>query len=646
MSGNVIDSFLVALGFQTDTSGAEDYKKSLESVGSVLTQVASAATGIAAAVGWAVHKAAASMGELYSFAELNEVSARSLQALGKIAVENDGSLEGMKSTVQSLNKVIGEAALGLGRGAMTFEKLNMSAKNADGSVKNVDGILSEVADKMSGLSRQEQLALGSKLGIDPQFVKVLAQGSENLAQLRQEAELFNPFKEEDYEMADKVDKLFTKATKSIGTFAKQIAVSVFPVIKQMLEGYIAWFKEFRKSGTETFSTGLKVLVAVLQTMWDWTVRVVTVVRDVVQWFTQFKVVAWAAGAALAGFVAIKTYSFFMDAAKGIIGLTRTLMAFNASALLIPMLIGGIILAVALLIDEFVNFKEGNDSFLGDLVKEYPALLGIINGISDGVAGVISWMQNLFAGIMPAFTALGGALGNLFAALWPAISFGVGVITSLFMGVLQVVMWVMQGIVQIIAFEIETAAKILTWLVEAITTAVGAMATSITAVSEWLVSAWQTSVNAVSLAMTWLVGVFDTAWNAIKASFTAVFDWISSKIDAVVGSVKDAVAWVGKVAGLDSVKVAAATQGSGATGAGTGGAGMGANALAATGALGYAAAGPSVGGSTVSNSNNTNVTVPNINITTSDPVKAGQSVREELNKANRSSVRNGQSAVLL
>jgi hypothetical protein len=50
--------------------------------------------------------------------------------------------------------------------------------------------------------------------------------------------------------------------------------------------------------------------------------------------------------------------------------------------------------------------------------------------------------------------------------------------------------------------------------------------------------------------------------------------------------------------------------------------------------------------TVSNSNNTNVTVPNINITTSDPVKEGQSVREELNKANRSFVRNGQSAVLL
>lgn len=595
MSGNVIDSFLVALGFQTDTSGAEEYKKSLENIGTVVTQVTSVATGVATAVGWAVHKAAESMGELYSFSELNEVSARSMEALGKIAVENDGSLEGMKSTVQSLNKVIGEAVLGVGRGAMTFEKLGIAAKNADGSVKNVDDLLSDVADKMQGMSRQEQLALGSKLGIDPQFVKVLAQGSENLAQLRQEAELFNPFKEEDYEMADKVDKLFTKATKSIGTFAKQIAVSVFPVIKQMLEGYIAWFKEFRKSGTETFSTGLKVLVAVLQTMWDWTVRVVSVVRDVVQWLTQFKVVTWAAGAALAAFVAIKTYSFFMDAAKGIIGLTRTLMAFNASALLIPMLVGGIILAVALLIDEFVNFKEGNDSFLGDLVKDYPQLLTVINAISDGVAGVINWMQGLFGELMPAFSGLADALGNLFAALWPAIQFGFSVITTMFEGVLQVVMWVAKGIVGIIAAEIGLAVKIVTGLVNAL---------------------------------------------------AATFNWLSDKISSVVGAIKTAVEWVGKVAGLDLVKVAATAQGSAANPGGTGGAGMGANTLAASGPLGYAASGPSVGGSTVSNSNNTTVTVPNINITTSDPAKAGQSVREELTKANRSAVRNGQSAVLL
>lgn len=590
---NVIDSFLVALGFQTDTSGAEAYKKSLESVEKTVTTVMGVATAAAGIIGWAVHRAAQSMGELYSFAELNEVSARSLEALGKIAVENDGSLEGMKSTVQSLNKVIGEAALGIGRGAMTFEKLNMSAKNADGSIKNVDDILYEVADKMQGMSRQEQLALGSKLGIDPQFVKVLAQGSDNLRQLREEAELFNPFKEEDYEMADKVDKLFTKASKSIGVFGKQIAVSMFPVIKQMLEGYLAWFKEFRKGGAETFGTALKVIVAVLQTMWDWTVRVVTAVRNFISWLTQFKVVTWAAYAALAAFVAIKTYNFFMDAARGVIGLTRTLLAFNATALFIPILIGAIIIAIALLIDEFVNFKEGNESFLGDLVKEYPALLGVINKITDGVSAVIDWVMNLFNELWPAMQDLGAALLNLFQALWPVISFLVQAIGFVLSALLPVVLFVAQGIVNAIAWAIELCVSIVTGLVNAI---------------------------------------------------TATFNWLSDKINSIVGAVKSAVEWVGKVTGLGSVQVAANAQQDAGAGAATGPANGAANTLAANGPLGVAA-GPSVGGNTTV-SNSTTVNVPQIVVNSSDPAKAGQSVREELNKATRSSVRNGQSAVLL
>jgi phage-related protein len=638
---NVIDSFLVALGFQTDTSGAEEYKKSLESVEKTVATVMGAAAAAAGIIGWAVHKAAASMGELYSFAELNEVSARSMEALGKIAVENDGSLEGMKSTVQSLNKVIGEAALGLGRGAMTFEKLNMSAKNADGSVKNVDDILSEVADKMQGLSRQEQLALGAKLGIDPQFVKVLAQGSENLKQLREEAELFNPFKEGDYELADKVDKLFIKASKSVGVFAKQIAVSMFPVIKQMLEGYLAWFKEFRKGGAENFGKVLKVIVAVLQTMWDWTVRVITAVKNFISWLTEFKIVVWASYAALTAFVAIKTYNFFMDAAKGVIGLTRTLLAFNATALFIPILIGAIIIAVALLIDEFVNFKEGNESFLGDLVKDYPQLLDVINKISDGVNAVISWVTNLFNELLPAFTDLGNALLRLFTALWPVVQFVFQAIGVIIMAVYPIVLWLATQIIILITWAIETAIGIVTWLVEAFATVVGAIATGISWVTNFLVSAWQLAVSAVSLSIGILVSLFTGAWDAIKASFTAVFDWISARIDSVVGAVKSAVEWVGKATGLGSVQIAASAQGGGAgTGLSTGAA----NTLASNGPIGVAA-GPQQGG-TSNITTTTTVNVPSIVVNSPDPTKAGQSVREELNKANRSSVRNGQSAVLL
>ena len=619
MAANVIDSFLIALGFQTDTSGAEDYKKSLESVEKTLATVAGVATAAAGLIGWAVHKAAQSMGEIWDFAELNEISARSVQALIKVGEENDVTMEGMKSTIQGLNKVIGEAALGVGRGAMTFEKLGLSAKKADGSVKNVDDMLGEVADKMQGMSRQEQLALGMKLGIDPQFVKTLAQGSENLAKLREEAEAFNPFKEEDYELADKVDKLFIKASKSVGVFAKQVAVSLFPVIKQMLEGYLSWFKEFRKGGSEMFSKALKAIVAVLQTLWEWVVRVVTVIKDIIHWFTKFEIVTWAAYAALLAFVSIKTYNFVQSLISGLIGLTRTMLGFNAAALIWPAIIGAIILAVALLIDEFVNFKEGNESFLGDMVKEYPQLLGVINSISDGVSAVIDWLGQLFEQIKEPLIGLGGALINLFMALWPVVKLVFTVIGAVIMAVYPIVLWLATQIVNLIAWAIELAVSIVTGLVNAFT---------------WV-------VNAIAGILNFLVGIFTGAWEAIKAGFSAVFDWMAEKFDAIVGKVKDAVSWVGNLIGLSdtaAVKVAAANAGN----AGSVGYSP-SSATPASGALGVAA-GPSMNSSSVTQS--TTVNVPQIVVNSPDPAKAGQSVREELERMNRQTTRNGQSAVLL
>lgn len=639
---NVIDSFLISLGFQTETKGADEYKKSLQSVEQTLATVAGVATAAAGLIGWAVHKAAQSMGEIWDFAELNELSARSVQALIKVGEENDVTMEGMKSTIQSLNKVIGEAALGIGRGAMTFEKLGLSAKKADDSVKSVDDVLGEVADKMQGLSRQEQLALGMKLGIDPQFVKTLAQGSENLRQLREEAELFNPFKEEDYELADQVDKLYMKASKTVGVFGKQIAVSLFPVIKQMLEGYLAWFKEFRETGSDAFSKGLKVMVAVLQTLWEWVVRVVGSVKSIISWFTQFEVVTWAAYAALLAFVSVKTYSFVQNLISGIIGLTKKMLGFNAAALIWPVIIGAIILAVALLIDEFVNFKEGNDSFLGDLVKEYPQLLGVINSISDGISSVIDWLMNLFTQIKEPLMKLGGALINLFMALWPVVKFVFTIIGEVIMAVLPIVMWLAERIVGLITWAIEAAVAVVGWLVGAVAWVVEAIAAYVRFATDFWVAAFNLAVEAITTALNFLVGVFTRAWEAIKTSFTSVFDWMSEKFDAVVGKVKDAMAWVGNLIGLSdtaSVKLAAANAGS------VGSVGYSPSSpLGASGPLGVAA-GPSSSSQTNVTSTTT-VNVPSITINSPDPAKAGLSVREELNKANRQSVRNGQSAVLL
>lgn len=606
---NVIESFFVSLGFEVNTEKIEEFKKKAEELRESVLKVGAVATGAAVGIGLLVEKVASSMGELYSFAELNEVSARSVAALGKIAVENDSSLEGMKSTIQSVNKTIGEAALGIGRGAMTFEKLGLSAKRADGSVKNVDDILGEVADKMEGLSRQEQIALANKLGIDPQFVKVLEKGSANLAKLREEAELMNPFTENDYRLADEVDKLFIKAKGTLGVFTKMIGVSLLPTVKDVLKNYLEWFKASRKATSSVFVTALQLITGAVGTLWDWVVRLVTGLKSAYDWLTQFKVVTYIAAAALAVFVSVKTYDFVLQLGSAIRLLTLRMATFNATALIIPAIIGAIILAIGLLIDDYVNWKEGNDSVIGGLVEQFPWLLGVIETIEKGVGKLVDfWMQQ--------WATLKGPLSDLGMALWNLVS-------VLVENLWPVVQMIFTGWAYILAAVIPVVASLIGWIAEKLVAAIAAVIEA----GAWLANAFLAVFNGIKTGINFVVDLFDTARQKVVGFIDMVMGAIG-KVGQLLGLTDDA----------SKVKIAVnAANGSSAQSSAN-------NSLNASGGVIGAA------GSNTSNSNQTTNTTTisgtTITVNSPDPAKAGEAVKNELDRLNKQAVRNGQSAVAL
>lgn len=609
MAANILESFFVALGFQVDTSGLEEMKKKTEELRDSALKVGAVFTGAAAGIGLLVQGVASSMGDLYSFAELNEVSARSVAALGKIATENDGSLDGMKSTIQSLNKAIGEASLGVGRGAMTFEKLGLAAKGADGKVKTVDDILGEVADKMQGLSRQEQIAMAEKLGIDPQFVKVLEKGSANLAKLREEAEMMNPFTEEDYKLADEVDKLFVKAKGTLGVFTKMLGVALMPQVREVLKNYMEWFKASRKATSEVFVRALKLIAGAVGTVWDWVVRLVTGLKAAFDWLTKFKAVTYLAAAALVAFVSIKTYDFVMQLGSAIKLLTLRMATFNATALIIPAIIGAIILALGLLIDDYVNWKEGNDSVIGDLVEKFPWLLDVIKTIEKAVGSLVDfWLQQ--------WETLGPPLMQLGQSLWELVK----VVAELLWPVIKMVF---TGWAYIMAAVIPIVASVIAWL------------------AENLVSA----IAFVIEAATWLANAFTFVFNGIKAGIDMIvsaFDWAQQKVSGFIDMVTGAVSKVGQLLGLtgDASKVkVAVSQGGDPSASATAN-----NSLNSTGGVIGSAGGTQNNNSTVSNT--TTISGTTIQINSPDPAKAGEAVKQELDKMNKQTVRNGQSAVAL
>lgn len=661
MSTGVIDSFLIALGFETNTAGLQDLQARAEAAKAQLLGIVAVAGAAAAAIGLFTASVAASLDDLGDFAEAEDYSAAKLVELGYAAQMSGSSLEDVQDSLKGANKVIGEAAIGIGRGAATFKKLNLEAKNSKGEVKSFDEFLGEVADKMTKLSRKEGIALAEKLGINRSLVPMLMKGKEAIEALRAEAQAFGSSTEVDFEIAggfqDSVDRT-QFMLKSLGNF---IAVQLMPQIKLVIDGFRDWMVVNRDFIRNTLVTALKTVSAVIGMLWDWVKRIIEKVVELVDWLFKFEAVTWLAVAAVSALIALQVGVFFRNMMALIQVATTRMLAFNATVMLIPMIIGAVILALAFLVDEVINFNEGNESFLGDLVKEYPVLLEVMDAVKEGVKEISNYMSGLWDQLEPSIKAFGAACEENFNSLKPFFLFLYATLKMIIKG------WMLLApyIGEVILFLITATTKAVTAIVDAITIIVNAITTVIVFVTEAVIG----FVTAMGEGASTVQEVFTNAFNAVS-------DWAKNKFDEMTGfvgkfadKVSGAVQWVGdlfdsteKEVGVNVTKreIAAPTVSSivrrTAEARSMATAPVGSTAptaaavlpsyLAPTSATGVAANPmntPRAPSSTSTQS--VSVNAP-ITINSSDPSAAGKSVREELNRATRTATRNGQSAVAL
>lgn len=541
MTGNIIESFFVALGYKVDPKGLDQFKAQTQSAVAMAMRVGKALVGAATGTGLGVftRSIAKTLGDTADFAELNNISARAVEALGKVAVENDSSIEGMRGSLQSLNSMVGQAALGVGRGAMLFKRMGLTARDSNGHVKGLDRILEDVADRMSGLSRQENLAMAAKLGIDPMLVKTLEKGSAHLRELREEAEAMNPLTEEDYRLADEVDRLFIKAQGTIGRVTKMLGAKLLPFAKRVLTFYLDWVKAGRKNNDllSILNRILNVTSSILGSVWDWLVRIATAVMNTLRWLSQFQAVWVLVSAAIAILLSYQVGLFFLSMGTAILNAARALMAFNFAAAIPAVLIGLLIGAIVLLVDELINFYEGNETIIGQLVEEYPNAIYLV------------W----------------GALGLLIAG----------------------------------------------------------MAT--------FVGGWAVGVAAVAAGIWWLWDNWEEATTFMRDAFDGIINTVKSAIETISN-------FFGKVGDVMSAVAAPFSSALGDVATSV------VNPSRSSGLLGSAASSSSISSS--SNVATTNINGTSINIQTTDPAKAGESVRVELERMTKNATRNGQSAVAL
>jgi len=182
VNGEVIKQFLVGLGFQIDQGGLDKFTSGISSATLKISAIGAAATAAVGGLTYFISTIADSLDQVGDLADRVNTSAEEIMKLGYIATLTGSSVEAAKSSLEGLSKTAGEAALGIGRGAMAFQKLGITAKDQSGKLKDTSVLLGEIREKIKGMERGEQVAVLSKLGLDPTMIGALTSDVSGLAE--------------------------------------------------------------------------------------------------------------------------------------------------------------------------------------------------------------------------------------------------------------------------------------------------------------------------------------------------------------------------------------------------------------------------------------------------------------------------------
>jgi hypothetical protein len=604
MKGTPLESFFVALGFEIDTKELDNFEKTLDGAKQSVMSMTAVAGAAAAAIGVFVYSIAQSVDELGDFAEQEQVSAQAIQEFGHAAQLNGSSVDALKSTIQGLNRVTGEAINGLGRGQKAFETFGLQAKDSQGNVKTFDTLLLEVADKMQGMSRQAAISMAEKLGIDRSLIPLLMKGRDAIQELRLEAQAFGVTTDEELVAAGEFTDAFDQMRFVMTGLARGIATSLMPQMTQVIVATRKWLVENREVIKNSIAGALRIVNMVLGTLWDYIYRVLSLLKPFVEWLKESNVALYAFAAIAGVILKLATYKAVQSLASAFAFLAKMITVTNVAALATTIILGLLIAGVALLIDDFINWREGNESFIGDMIKQFPWLLDFINTLEGAVSSFVGfWMQQ--------WNELQGPLTEMGTALWELIRVVGGALWS-------VISTVFSGWAMLMQYLLPVIIPVVTWI------------------AKFLVGAITLLIDTLGV----LFSVASSVFNGIATSIQFIVDLFRSGVEVVQGflsAVAGGLDFAKRLLGMDSsVNI-------NAIGAAP------SNASQFQGGVGIAGAGGILGNTQNSNTTNTtqtNITVPKIEIKSTDPAKAGESVRQELERMNKTAIRNGQSAVAL
>lgn len=352
----VVDELVTILGvdiakdamakLKTFSSAVEGAAKKMKIAGAVVT---GAATGFGAFLRVVINDAA----ELDKLSKATGLSAEALQEWDYAAKSSNLDAKALRSDIEKLTKTMSSPIPG--QFNQNLAMMGISVRDASGSLKTADNLLLDMADKFKSMSQQRAMQWADKIGVSRDTMLLLRQGKVGIEELRKEAhKLGGIIPDESIKRAAEFKKQVSELTFALRGIAAQAAIATIPALTKIVSA----FKDFIAANREWIQLGLESLMGGIVAGFD---RFWKAIKKVGDFFKPLK----------------DTIKSFLPEMSGMEWVTHLVTGALTGLLIVfaPLLaklalIGAAIAGVALLFEDFFVFLNGGESVIGDLFKAF------------------------------------------------------------------------------------------------------------------------------------------------------------------------------------------------------------------------------------------------------------------------------------
>ena len=254
----VIQNFLVGVGYDYDEQGQNDISSGIDNIASRALQLGAVIAG-AFGINALTADFAQATDTLGKFGEVFNVVPDDVAGLGRALELEGGTFDSILSQLSNLERI--RAAILTGD-ADIFARAGITGINASDVVnaENATEAYIALADQFANLSQQQRLNAASALGFDEASIRLLSQGSEAVRDIVAQQQRLRPITEEDTRIAAEFNDELQNAQTNVGALADSISRELVPRITEATSGFNQFIDANRELIGDTLGQSFRMTV--------------------------------------------------------------------------------------------------------------------------------------------------------------------------------------------------------------------------------------------------------------------------------------------------------------------------------------------------------------------------------------------------